>query len=136
VIESEQMESRNDLVKRIMARYLDMCRTPFPGEDVKTLCSNRDDQVNLHTHLDLYLGEVAGYSCRPDLLHRRPRAELAKAQSFLSASFFDRYPQYEGYARRICPETTPDLHYELTLAEMNRSDLVLLISHILQSESA
>ncbi len=125
------MQSCDDLVKGIRARYLEMCRTPFPGADVKKICSNRNDRANLHTHLDLYLGEVAGYSSRPDLLHRRPHADLAKAQSFLSASFFERHPQYGACARHIRPETTPDLHHELMLADMNRSDLLLLVAELL-----
>ena len=93
-----------------------------------------DEQVNLHADLDLYFGSVAGYSYRPDHLGRRPRAELVKAQSFLSTSFFDQHPQYKAHASHVSSETTPELHYELALADMNRADLLLLINELLQCE--
>ena len=120
-------------MKRISARYLEMCRTSFPGADIKRLSSNSNDQLDLHTRLDLYLGEIAGYSSRPDQLHRRPRAELAKAQALLSSSFFDRHPQYAAYAHHLRPETTPDLHRELMLADKNRTDLLMLIAELLST---
>jgi hypothetical protein len=136
MIKSVQMKSRDDIVRCVKERYLEMCRTPFPGADVKRLCQNRDEQLDLHTDLDLYLSGVAGYSSDPDRLDQRPRGELVKAQAFLATSFFERYPEHAPLQPRIAAETTPDLHHELTLVDMNRSDLLALIGEILKSELA
>jgi hypothetical protein len=106
---------------------------PFPGLDIKRISRNRDEQIDFHADLDVYLGDVAGYSSCPERLHRRSSAELAKAQKFLAGSFFDHYPEHESYRYRITREATPDLYDRLRVAEMNRSDLVVLISDIVNS---
>ncbi len=108
---------------------------PFPNADLKKLCPTREERGDLHGYLDLWLGEVAGYSCMPNRLHRRTRAELEKAQVFLSSSFFERYPRFADLADKIQPDTMPDLHYDLMLADRNRSDLLALIAGILQDQS-
>ena len=123
------MESKDLLVRRIQLRYEELLR-PFPNADIRSLCANRDEHSLLHGRLDLYLGDVAGYSCRPNRLHLKSSAELTQAQSFLSRSFFVRYPQYEPFRARITREATPDLYHQLKLTEENRLDLLILLEYV------
>lgn len=131
------MSSLDQVAQRIEERFREM-GGPFPGLEIKRLVANRDIQLDMHIDLDLYLSGVAGYSSGARRLDRRSLGELAKAQKFLAASFFEHYPQYGEYRTGITIAATPELYRHLMIAELNRLDLIQLVGDILircQSEA-
>lgn len=120
--------------RRILERYRSRSRGPFPTADIAKVIP-RDTEVRslFHGRLDIYLGDIAGYASSAHRLERRGPDGLEQARRFLSAGFFDRYPEYGSFRVRINLQDTPDLFREMEAAELNRLDLLAEVDRIISS---
>jgi hypothetical protein len=100
----------------------------FPYADCYRLSEELPaSQESLIPALDWYFGAVAGYSSSASGLHARPAAALQAAETVLSKSFFERFPELESYKPLIDEERTPDLHQRLQVVEKLRLGLLDLV---------
>lgn len=125
------MNTHLELEKAIRDRMPGYAWGPFPAADIKKICPN--NTMDLHTAFDLYFAEIAGYSVSVKALRRKPPTDLRQVKDRLSASFFERYSEFDEHRTSITPENTPNLYRNLVTVEENRVDLVRLIDSILDS---
>ena len=108
-------------------------RRPDAGYGPKEKPELQRAYVYLHSAFDLYFAEIAGYSSSIRSMRKKPRSVLLQIKGQLSRSFFERYKEFEQHRKLITPDETPDLYRQLTAAEQNRSDLLLLIDILVES---
>lgn len=120
--------------QRILERYRTRSCGPFPTADIaKVMPMDTEVRSIFHGRVDIYLGDIAGYASGAHRLERRGPDGLEKAKLFLSAGFFQRYPEYGSIRERINPQDTPDLFREMEAAELNRLDLLEEVNRIISS---
>ncbi len=105
---------------------------PFPYKDcslISHLCGV--ETAELIPELDLFFGDIAGWSSSATRLDQGPIQELLKAQSWLSkGGFFERRPHLAVCRDAITPEETPDLFRPMHVAEELRISLMLLLNEM------
>lgn len=104
----------------------------FPTAGINRLTSDVDERSLLHGRIEMYLSGVAGYASSADRLSRRSQGELEVARQFLSRPIFEKHQEYAHYRSKITEHETPDLFWELEIAELNRSDLLQEVERLLK----
>ena len=125
------MNTHLELEKAIRDRLPGYAWGPFPAADIKRI--RPKNTMDLHTAFDLYFADIAGYTVSTKALRRKSPTDLRKIKDRLSASFFERYSEFDEHRTSITPENTPNLYRHLVAVEENRVDLVRLIDTILDS---
>ena len=119
-------------MQRIMERSEGRLHSRFPTADINRLTSDADERGRLHGRIEIYLNGIAGYASNADRLSRRSQGELEVARQFLSRPFFEKYQEYGHYRSKITEHETPDLYWELQVAELNRNDLLQEVERLLK----
>lgn len=125
------MTAIKDLENEICNRLLGDAWGRFPSGDIRKICPN--ETMELHTVLDLYLAEIAGYTVNVRQVRRKSKEQLLDMHKRLSRSFFERYQAFECYQRLIDQDSTPNLYRSLDLAEQNRRSLLRLVELAMQA---
>ena len=120
------------LAQRIQERSEGRRHSRFPTADINKLTSNDDERNRLHGSLEMYLSGIAGYASGADRLSRRSQSELEAARLFLSRPFFEKHQEYAHYRSKVTEHETPDLFWELQIAELNRNDLLQEVERLLK----
>jgi len=125
-----------DMISELLHLFEEACRTPFPYADSRTLLSQDEERYeNLIAHLDLYFSDIASHSGGVRRLLKWSNKMLLESQQKLRNSFFEKYPQYKALETLVTESTTPDLYAKLVIYEKMRTNLLILLSRCLQSNS-
>ena len=121
--------------EQIEALYKSSFEGPFPYKDCRWLANElQKPNEGLIPDLDLFFGDIAGYSSRATRLGRRSCEELTRAQEILSKDLYQRFPNLEVYRCIIDSEHTPELHRRMEVAEKLRLALLQLMPEILKEK--
>jgi hypothetical protein len=114
--------------ERIEAMYRSSFSGGFPYKDCIWLANHLHlPSEELIPDLDLYFGDIAGYSSSASRLLSRSYAELQTAEKILAKDFFQRFPELEVVRHHIGSEHTPDLFLRMDIAEGLRLALLQLL---------
>lgn len=103
---------------------------PFPYADCRRLQATDSRYSALIPDLDLYLSEIAGYGSSGKRILAWSDEKIDDVLVRISASFFDRFPQYQELKSQITPESVPALHSAIDKADQMRRVLTHLIRRL------
>jgi hypothetical protein len=129
--------SVDQLVGKLLRLHEKTLPRPFPYADCRKIKGNEDELYgDLIPDLNTYFYGIASPSGAVNKLLQRPKDHLLESQSWLSKSFFERWPQYKPLEPLITESNTPDLYAELMLHEKIRTTLLKLLSQLLTEQNA
>jgi len=102
----------------------------FPYADCRKLQAAGSRYSALIPDLDGYLSEIAGYGSWGKRILTWPDDEIEHVLHRVSASFFDRFPMYDGLRPQITAKSVPHLHAAIERGDRVRSILEDLLGRL------